>query len=228
MLLQISGFTLVFIKFSQFSGLLYFSCFSFVLSSERLVLTILSTSIHQFTRCSFRFIKLGEFSKTLVIINLWALSWRIARIQKFLNFARNIERFFYRFSYGFLVALLVRITHFVSFPLTRSFILSESFHCRFHSWNHVIHRRWRLLLKVFQVFQTLQNMRGLPSGHHTRASHRIFSSTFTRCRIPTDGFSVATVSPFSSWIFLPSLVVLCEFRTLSARYPFFSSKSLFV
>ena len=38
MLVQISGFTLVFIKFSQFSGLLYFSCFSFVLSSERLVL----------------------------------------------------------------------------------------------------------------------------------------------------------------------------------------------
>ena len=29
-LLQISGFTLVFIRFSQFSGLLYFSCFSFI------------------------------------------------------------------------------------------------------------------------------------------------------------------------------------------------------
>ena len=43
-LLQISGFTLVFIIFSQFSGLLYFSCFSFSFSSERLVLTILSTS----------------------------------------------------------------------------------------------------------------------------------------------------------------------------------------
>ena len=43
-LLQISGFTLVYIRFSQFSGLLYFLCFSFIFSSGRLVLTILSTS----------------------------------------------------------------------------------------------------------------------------------------------------------------------------------------
>ena len=43
-LVQISGFTLVFTRFSQFSGLLYFSCFSFIFSSDRLVLTILSTS----------------------------------------------------------------------------------------------------------------------------------------------------------------------------------------
>lgn len=43
-LFQISGFTLVFIRFSQFSGLLYFSCFSFTFSSDRLILTILSTS----------------------------------------------------------------------------------------------------------------------------------------------------------------------------------------
>ena len=36
-LLQMSGFTLVFIRFSQFSGLLYFSFFSFVFSSDKLV-----------------------------------------------------------------------------------------------------------------------------------------------------------------------------------------------
>ena len=43
-LLQISGLTLVLIKFSQFCCLLYFSCFSFVFSSDKLVLTILSIS----------------------------------------------------------------------------------------------------------------------------------------------------------------------------------------
>ena len=53
-------------------------------------------------------------------------------------------------------------------------------------------------MKVSQFLQTLQNMRGLPCGHHIRASDRIFYENFTRSRI------------------LMSLVELCEFRTLSA------------
>ena len=39
-------------------------------------------------------------------------------------------------------------------------------------------------MKVFQFLQTLQNMTGLPCGHvDTRASDRIASDIFTRCRI---------------------------------------------
>ena len=75
------------------------------------------------------------------------------------------------FSNGFLVALLVPITHFVSFPLTRRFILRDSFHCKFH-------RRWRQLMRVFQFLQTLKNLRGSPCGHHIRASGRIFRDKF--------------------------------------------------
>ena len=40
-------------------------------------------------------------------------------------------------------------------------------------------------MKVFQFLQTknMQNMTGLPCGHHTRASDRIASDIFTCCRI---------------------------------------------
>ena len=40
-------------------------------------------------------------------------------------------------------------------------------------------------MNVFQFLQTknMQNMTGLPCGHHTRASDRIASDIFTRCRI---------------------------------------------
>ena len=58
----------VFIRFSQFSGLLYFSCFPFIFSSDRLVLTILSTSeanlafIGSLTVPSDRLLQFWEFS----------------------------------------------------------------------------------------------------------------------------------------------------------------------
>ena len=95
------------------------------------------------------------------------------------------------FSNGFLVALLVPITHFVSFPLTRRFILRDSFHCKFH-------RRWRQLMRSFNSFKPWKTWEDHPVDITFERVAVFFAINFTRSRI------------------LMSLVELCEFRTLSA------------
>ena len=153
-LLQNSGFTVVFIKCSQFSGLLYFSCFPFSFSSDdRLVLTILSTSeanlafigsltvpfdAYSFesspkTSSSLAFEQFFETSVDCRRSLTWPLTspCEFPAIPGWLGFA------------GF------RLTHFISVSLARGSRLSECFHRRGQSWYHLVHWRQRLSLRVF-------------------------------------------------------------------------------